>query len=63
MSSSDGSSSLDILLDGLQQASASPATAQQYVLELLAAAVAAYSAAVWPTRPRGWCCRGLVQVR
>lgn len=34
-----------------------------YALELLLAGAAAYAAAVWPTRPRGWAFKELIEVR
>lgn len=36
---------------------------QLYILETLLVLVAAYAAAVWPDRPRGWCLSRLVAVR
>lgn len=49
------------LLESVQQAAASHAAL--YTLETLLAATAAYAAAVWPDRPRGWCFRELLTVR
>jgi hypothetical protein len=34
-----------------------------YTLETLVLGAAAYAAAVWPDRPRGWCFKELVEVR
>lgn len=36
---------------------------QLYILESLLVLVAAYAAAAWPDRPRGWCLSRLVTVR
>lgn len=49
------------LLEGLQGAIHHHAAL--YALELLLVGAAAYAAAVWPTRPRGWAFKELIAVR
>lgn len=43
-------------------ASASMPPLPVLAVDLLAAVIAAYAAAVWPRRPRGWCRTDLIQV-
>lgn len=61
-SAGDGlGSSADALLGSMQAAvSQHPAL---YTLEFLLLGAAAYAAAVWPDRPRGWCFNELLAVR
>jgi hypothetical protein len=40
-----------------------PTESLVYALELAASGVAAYAAAVWPDRPRGWVRKDLIEVR
>lgn len=48
---------------GLLQPLELPGAGGWQALQLAVVGVAAYTAAVWPDRPRGWCRKDLVQVR